>query len=313
MTDQRKFIYTSAGAKKTRLDVFLSEQLPDISRSRIQKLIQCGEVLVNEHTPSVHQFLKDGDVVMTLLTQSPRSGKFPKQERKATFALDIVAHTDDYLIINKPAGLLVHPTASPDTRERTLVDMLLAYDASLGKIGEDPGRPTLVHRLDRDVSGIMIIPRTFAMFEYLKREFKLRRIEKRYTALVYGVMTKDEGEIDFVISRAATGGKMAARPKSQDGKSALTTYKVRERYRAATLVDVQIHTGRTHQIRAHLLAISHPVVGDILYMPKKKPAFTAPFLMLHAEHLGFSDLQNEWKNYSVEPPKEFFDFLKQCS
>jgi len=315
MTHTHLFAYTHEDTEKIRLDIFLTERIPGLSRSQVQKLIKAGKVLVNDDQPTVHQFLKEGDKIECAFgkdsnTQGSETTR-AAQKKHLPKKLDIVAKTDDYLIINKPPGLLVHPTSSPDTKEITLIDMLLAYDAKLSRIGDDPGRPALVHRLDRDVSGIMIIPRTFEMFEHLKRQFKLRKTEKSYQAFVYGSIEKDEGEIDFVIGRAVHGGKMAARAKGQEGKKALTTYYVLERFRFVTHIEVQIHTGRTHQIRAHLLAIGHPIIGDMLYAPKKKPALDVSRLMLHATYLGFHDLQNTWKTYTVEPPKIFSDFVKK--
>ncbi len=312
---KHSFTYKSTDDKKVRLDIFLSEQLSDLSRSQIKKLILNEGVTVNKKKPTVHQFLHEGDEISLVSTQhrllkkaTAKNSTLANDNEDKKYVLEIITATKDYAIINKPAGLLVHP-ASSSPNEITLVNLLLKRYPSLRKIGEDPSRSAIVHRIDRAVSGIMVIPRTFEFFEHIKKQFKLRRIEKHYTVLVHDTVRKEKGEIDFVIGRSRETGKMAARAKGQVGKEALTSYTVLERYRTATLLDIQIHTGRTHQIRTHVLALGHPVVGDTLYTTKNKKMLTSSRMMLHATSIGFFDTKNQWQSYTSDLPKDFTDLL----
>ncbi len=239
-------------------------------------------------------------------------------------SLKIIAETPDYLVIEKPTGLLVHPTVHHEGP--TLVDELVRLYPKIKKVGDDPTRPGIVHRLDREVSGLMVVAKTQPMFEYLKEQFAGRTIHKEYLALVHGKLSKDEGEIDFVIARSRHGGRMAARPSSQEGRTAKTMYDVVERFPNATLVRVMPETGRTHQIRAHFHALGHPLVGDRLYRTKKQRRkellkskgedvqtlgkFTIPRLMLHATKLSFPDLEEKIQTFESTPPSEFSNFIK---
>lgn len=238
--------------------------------------------------------------------------------------MKIIDETPNFLVIEKPAGLLVHPTVHHEGP--TLVDKLVAHYPKIKKVGDDPERPGIVHRLDREVSGLMVVAKTPEMFEHLKQQFAGRTIHKEYIALVCGKLSKDEGKIDFVIARSRRGGRMAARPSSQDGREAKTHYEVIERFPNATLVRVMPETGRTHQIRAHFHALGHPLVGDRLYRTKKqrrkelqkfkdeetqmlgKQKITR--LMLHATTLSFPDLEGKIKTFESSPPAEFLNFIK---
>jgi 23S rRNA pseudouridine1911/1915/1917 synthase len=209
-------------------------------------------------------------------------------------------------VIDKPAGLLVHPDAK--TKTGTLIDWLLAHDPTIGKVGEDPVRPGIVHRLDREVSGLMVVAKSQRAYDDLKRQFAERKVEKRYLALVYGRVMKDEGDIKLRIARSTSQARMAARPAHEaEGRAAWTHYRVRERLRGATLLDLEILSGRTHQIRAHLQAIGHPVVGDALYAPKKiPPRPVASRLMLQSVSLAFDDpASGERRSYSIPPDPAF--------
>ncbi len=241
--------------------------------------------------------------------------------------LSLLAEETDFLVVDKPAGLLVHPT-NQETGS-TLVDFLLSDYPSLKSIGENPERPGIVHRLDREVSGLMVIPKTQVMFVHLKKQFAEHQVKKEYLALVHGRLPKEEGEINFVIARSRRGGRMAARPPSQEGREARTRYEVEQRFPQATLARVFPETGRTHQIRAHFHALGHPLVGDRLYRLKKQRrkelqkyksetiqklgSLEIPRLMLHATKLSFLDLAGQVRDFTSPLPPEFKKFLDQLS
>ena len=232
---------------------------------------------------------------------------------------ELIDKTEDYIVLNKPAGLLVH--GAPHLAEPTLADQLLSDWPELAGIGEDPLRPGIMHRLDRSVSGLMVVARTQAGFFHLKNQFQERTVKKYYIALVYGRIDRDGDEIDFPIERSAKGNKMAAKPKTVKGeknaagREAITAFKVIKPYINYTLLEVRIKTGRTHQIRVHLAAYGHPLVGDDLYGTKKtkiknaKLALGRVFLVSH--RLEFTDLQGEKKSYNIDLPGSLQKFLSE--
>jgi len=235
--------------------------------------------------------------------------------------IHIIAETDDYLVLDKPAGVLAHPTARREAG--TLAQWIKEQYPGVAKVGEDEKRPGIVHRLDRDASGVMVVAKTPAMFNYFKAQFQRREVVKEYLVLVHGKIKTDHGMIDFAIERGVSG-RMAARPKidltkvknvgkEQSGREARTEFLVEKRFARFTLLRVQIHTGRTHQIRVHLLAYDHPVVGDNLYFNRKlnrKKDKELGRLFLHAEKLCFKDLKEEKVCYEAALPKELEEFLK---
>jgi len=285
----------------TRLDKFLVEKLPQYSRSQIQKLIKSGRVIVNDKKTTVHYFLKTDDIISI----NPKQAAVPATEtarpakKTIRYKLELVAETPDFLVINKPAGLIVHE--APGNNEPTLVDLVLKKYPDVSKIGEDPLRPGIVHRLDKEVSGLMVIAKTQDMFDHLKSQFKTRKIKKEYTALVYGTPAKSEGEIEFNIDRSVTAKRMAAVPANeQRGRKAVTGFEVLKKFLNYSLLKIKPLTGRTHQIRVHLNAFGLPVVGDRIYKPKKlkiKIKTDRPFLQ--AVYLGFFDLNNDWQEYTL--------------
>lgn len=231
----------------------------------------------------------------------------------------IIDKTKDYLIVRKPAGILTH--GAEHIQEDNLADQLKRDFPELEKIGEDPWRPGIVHRLDKLASGLLIIPRTNEFFEYIKKKFQNREIKKVYTALCYGTIEKDEVDIDFPIKRSSQGNKMAALPTTVNGKAnfdgryASTYIKVEKRYINYTLLKIRIHTGRTHQIRVHLSAYGTPLVGDDLYATKKTKAKNQKLnlgrIFLMANELEFLDMAGNTKNYQIELDKELVEFLNK--
>lgn len=300
-----------------RLDKFLAKELGDFSRSHIQKLVNEGQILLNGKIPTAHYKLKENDVLAVKSTEV-KVKKEKKAAVKSLPKLDIVADTDGYLVLNKPAGLIVH--GAGHIKEATLVDSLLKKYPKLKAVGDDPERPGIVHRLDKDVSGLMVVAKTQKAFEHLKKQFQDRTIDKEYAGLVYGKINKDRDIIDFPIERSASGFKMAAKPKTRkgelslEGKEAITEFSVEKSFINYTFLRIKIKTGRTHQIRAHMAAYGHPLVGDPLYgTPRNRTAnkkLGSKRVFLMANRLAFTDLKGGRQEFKLELPEDFVKILK---
>ncbi len=293
-----------------RLDVFLTEKAGKISRSQWQKRIKAGEVQVNGKALSVHYKLKMGDKVEVAKSQVRVKGMELKD-------VEVVFEGDDYLVINKSVGVVVHENEV--AKGNTLTNWLFKQYPEIGEIGEDRVRGGVVHRLDRDVSGLMVVARNQEMFDYLKKQFKERKVVKEYMALVHSVMRQDEGEVKLPIGRSKSKGIFVAMGDILEGlmrgREAVTRYEVVEKFKNFTLIKVSILTGRTHQIRVHLRSIGHGVVGDKLYATRdirvKKKGVKLGRLWLYAAKLGFKDLKGEWVEYEIGRPKELDVYLKK--
>lgn len=245
---------------------------------------------------------------------------------------EIIFENEDYLVINKPAGLAVH--GGGNIKDETLADLLLERYPSINNVGDDPIRPGIVHRLDKEVSGLMVIAKNQETFLLLKNQFKDRDINKEYVALVHGKTANDFGEINFPIKRASAGYKMAAmplhtedllsrrNPKDRDqgnldglfkSREAITQYTVIKHFVNYTLLQVKIKTGRTHQIRVHFFALGHPLVGDNLYFNKKSKIQNKKLnlgrIFLVANKLSFKDKLKEEQSFSIDLPQALSDFL----
>mgnify|MGYP002632603490 CR=1 FL=1 len=290
---------------KKRLDHFLHEQMSELSRSAIQKNIKAGNVLINnEQALRPHHWLKLNDKI-DWHEIKPKKQKINKTILEQ---IEIIDQTEDYVIISKPAGLLAHPT-NDRPEDISLITWLVDKFPEAEHVGEDPLRPALVHRLDKDVSGLMVIPLTQDYFEKLKLQFKLRKVKKNYLGLIHGNLEKVEGIIILPISRSKTSGRFAAHSKGQGGKEAITKYEVAEKFTNFTLVKIIIETGRTNQIRIHFNALGHSLVGDTLYHTKDiaKPVnLGRPFL--HAAELSF-EYKGEKKSYELPLPDKLNNFL----
>jgi len=246
---------------------------------------------------------------------------------------EIIFENDDYLVINKPAGLAVH--GGGNIKDKTLADFLIERYPKIKTVGDDPIRPGIVHRLDKEVSGLMVIAKNNETFLHLKNQFKNRDINKEYTALVHGKTNNDFGLINFPIKRSSAGYKMAAlplntvdllsrrQPKERDrgnldglfkAREASTEYTVLKRFVNYTLLQVKIITGRTHQIRVHFFALGHPLVGDNLYFNKKSKIQNKKVnlgrIFLVANKLSFKDKDNKIQEFSVELPIVLINFLQ---
>ncbi len=269
----------------TRLDHFLAGTVSHLSRSQLQKLIRQGAVTVTSPErppdpvtrPAVT--VQPGDVITLQLPSPPPADLQPEE-----MPLDIVFEDDDLVVVNKPAGLVVHPAQGHQSG--TLVNALLArypdLDAMRGGTASD--RPGIVHRLDRDTSGLIVVARTPEALKNLQRQFKNRTVEKIYLALVFGRPDAPEGVIDVPLGRdLRRRQKFAARP---DGKPARTHYRLKADYGAYSLLEIGLETGRTHQIRVHLAWLKCPVVGDTVY-GRKKNNLGLKHQFLHARQLRF--------------------------
>ncbi|PJE76921.1 RluA family pseudouridine synthase [Candidatus Uhrbacteria bacterium CG10_big_fil_rev_8_21_14_0_10_48_16] len=288
-----------------RLDLFLSKII-DISRSKIQKLIKEESVTINDKPAKTKTLLEPGDRVTY---SEPDRTPFEKTEEPPV--LDVIYEDDDLFVIHKPAGLLVHE-AMKDEHRTTVVDGVLARYPQIKEIGDDPKRPGIVHRLDKDVSGLMVIAKTQEAFEFLKQQFKDRTIKKEYLALVYGILPKETDIITLNIERSKNKGRMVARTGEQTGKEARTEYDVLRRFATATFIQVKIFTGRTHQIRVHFQAIGYPIVGDKLYKVKNMKFRDIPMdrLFLHAYKLGITLMDGTQKSFMAPLPKNLEDLLE---
>ncbi|PKL72091.1 RNA pseudouridine synthase [Candidatus Kuenenbacteria bacterium HGW-Kuenenbacteria-1] len=223
--------------------------------------------------------------------------------------LDIILENKNFLIINKPSGLIVHPTTFKE--KNTLVDFLIEYDPDIKNVGDDKElRPGIVHRLDKDVSGLMVIAKTQKAFDYLKEQFKERKVKKEYYALVYGDIKEEKGIIDLALGFSKRKSKIKMTVFSQNkSKTAITEYEVLKRFLNFTFLKVRIKTGRTHQIRAHLNFIGHPILGDKIYRNKglerkMKKKIKLDRIFLHSFKLGFFDLENKWVEFEKDLPEE---------
>jgi 23S rRNA pseudouridine1911/1915/1917 synthase len=267
-----------------RLDIFITKFLGTVSRSAIQKAIKNGQITINERPAKPHTALRVGDMV-TWSKIEPTSIR-PKQPKPEKIKLNIMYEDEDLLVVDKPSGMLVHPTVLNESH--TLVAALLAHAPKISKIGYGhPERPGIMQRLDKEASGLMVIAKNDMAFNHLKRQFQKHTVDKRYLILVHGRPPEDEGVIDLVIGRATNKRRMAARSKPlPEDRVAKTHYHVIEYFRQATLVEARTETGRTHQIRVHFRALGCPVAGDKLY-GHKRDQLGVGRLFLHAETLGF--------------------------
>ena len=260
-------------AQGQRLDKFLNEKIKSLSRSQIKKIIKAGLVLVNDKIVSPHYFLKTGDQIQVIKKSVVARPEITGQMTGQNLTPNIIFQDQDFLVIEKPSGLLVHPTARGE--KETLVAWLAKKYPAIKSVGENQYRAGIIHRLDKDVSGVMVVAKTQTAFNHLKEQFKKRVVKKEYTAVVYGRVSQPKGEIDLPIGRNKDG-QFVAHPKKGDekfqasDKIAKTKYELIEYLKNYSLLKVNILTGRTHQIRVHLSALGHPVIGDQIYEPKKK-------------------------------------------
>jgi 23S rRNA pseudouridine1911/1915/1917 synthase len=264
-----------------RLDVFLQEQLPEYSRSRLQDWIKAGRVRVNGAGERPSSRLRGGEAI-----DVEPAALAPLKAYAEDLPLEILYQDAEVIAVNKPAGMVVH--AGAGRHSGTLVNALLHHFGSLARGGGEE-RPGIVHRLDRFTSGVLLVARTDAAHRGLAAQFAGRTVEKVYLTLVHGRVKADQGRIEKPISRdPARRLRMTAR--RAEGRAAITEYKVLERFAGFTYLEVRIRTGRTHQIRAHFSSIGHPVAGDRLYGAPAQTAGLPPLerTFLHAHRVRFT-------------------------
>lgn len=287
-----------------RLDKYVASQLSDLSRTYLQQLITEGRLLVDGQVRRAAFKMTPGQVVTLSL---PPTEDFELEAQD--IPLDIIFEDDDILLINKPAGMVVHP--APGHPRDTLVNAVLHHAPSISIQGSN--RPGIIHRLDKDTSGVMVIAKSNRAQMSLAEQWQERSVIKRYTTLVAGVVEEDSATIDAPIGRNAVNRQQMTTTRS--GREAITHFTVVERFEDTTLLDVQIETGRTHQIRVHLAFIGFPVVGDALY-GNKVSARIAERLgvqrqFLHASSLGIRvPSSNEHRTFDAPLPAEMAEVLE---
>jgi len=294
----------------TRLDAYLAGHINDWSRARLQRLIEAEDVLVNGKPVKPSFKVSAGDEIEVELTASPLASFTPEN-----IPLEIIFEDDDLVVVNKPAGLVVHPAAGAPSG--TLANALAYHFQQLSKHA-GAIRPGIVHRLDKDTSGLLVVARTESAHEDLADQFRAREIFKSYVALVYGVVKQESGRVEQPIARDPRNRTRMAIVAG--GRGALSLYRVRRSYESFTLVDVELKTGRTHQIRVHLSWLKHPVVGDELYSGGRENGVQDVRLraeirklkrhFLHAEQLGFRHPKTgEQMKFTAPLPPELASLL----
>jgi 23S rRNA pseudouridine1911/1915/1917 synthase len=304
---QKTIIVTDSHHGK-RLDLFIQHHEAYSSRNRIQSLIKDGGALVNGKIEKPGYKVKAGDTVTLDLPERPVREVLPED-----IPLSVIFEDDHMVVLNKPPGLVVHP--APGNYTGTLVNALLHHYGSLpspGKgskdtEGSERERAGIVHRLDKDTSGVMVVARTQEALKALSAQFKNRVVQKRYVALVLGVIKKGSGTIEAGLGRHVKERKKIS-VHTHKAREAVTLYKVRERFKNATLVEVEIKTGRTHQIRVHMAHIGYPILGDRTYGGAKAGKLgdiVIPRQMLHAESLSLLHPETRHSmTFSAPPPRD---------
>jgi 23S rRNA pseudouridine1911/1915/1917 synthase len=293
-----------------RLDRFLAARLAELSRTRIAELIESGHVRVNGLPSKPSHRVTAGDAIEIEILPRP-----PLEAAPEAIPLDVLYEDDDVIVVNKPAGMTVH--AGAGCARGTLVNALMHRYGTLSGVG-GPLRPGIVHRLDKDTSGVLVVARNDRAHQRLAGQFLARTVEKTYLALLHGRLASDAGRITLPVARDL---KLRTRmtTRRREGRPALTDWRVVERLGAFTLVSARLHTGRTHQIRVHFAALGHPVVGDALYgAPRAPRAGRTPLPplgrhFLHAERICFEHpaRPGEFVEVSAPLPSELEAFLLQ--
>ena len=294
ITEKKYLINVPEGKKKERLDTFLVNQIENSTRSKVQKAIESGLVTVNGLSTKANYLVKPGDVILAIQPISPR----PEDVEPEEIPLDII-YEDDYLIVvNKPAGMVAHPAYANYTG--TLVNALLHHTKSLSELNDNV-RPGIVHRIDKDTSGLLVVAKDDFTHAKLAEQFAKHSIEREYHAVCWGKLPEQKGEIQSYIARSKSDRKKFTISKSE-GKPAITFYEVIEEFEFTSYIKLKLKTGRTHQIRVHLSGIGRPIFGDKTYggdkihfgsdLPKIKSRVAnlleiMPRQALHAKTLGF--------------------------
>lgn len=286
--------------KNERIDKYLSSKLDDsFSRAKIQKLIDEELILVNDKVIKSSYKVSNGDVILITDKEEDMSVKPEKMD------IDIVYEDDDVMVINKKSGVVVHP--APGNYSGTLVNGLMYLSKDLSHVNGE-FRPGIVHRIDKDTSGLLIVAKNDKAHRILAEELKEKKIKRKYIALVSGVINHDIGEIDAPIGRDPSDRKKMC-VTSTNSKDAITHFRVLERYKNASLIECELETGRTHQIRVHMKYINHPVINDPVYGKSNHGEFGQ---LLHAKEITFTHpTTKEVMTFSCEVPEEFNKILEE--
>ncbi|HWN98137.1 MAG TPA: RluA family pseudouridine synthase [Blastocatellia bacterium] len=303
----------AAGA---RLDSFLSSHLSQISRTRIQRAIEDGDILVNDRVVKASYRARKGDHIEIDLPEPP-----PVELTPEPIPLSVIYEDDDLIVVDKPAGLVVHPGAGIEsgTLANALVHHFNELSGNAGRI-----RPGIVHRIDKETSGLLVVAKNDPTHEGLSNQFRDRQVFKSYVALVYGRVAQERGEIEARIGRSRSNRTRMAVLRGGAGRSAHTIFEVAQRFNGFTLLNVQIKTGRTHQIRVHLSDAGHPVVGDSAYgggrensirdSETKRQVARLGRHFLHSAQLAFTHPRtSERLDFASKLPEELASLLEQLS
>jgi len=307
-----------SGQEPLRVDKFLMKRIENATRNKIQQAAKSGFIFVNEKNVKSNYKVKPGDVAKVMFAYPPYENLLIGEK----MPLEIVFEDDSLLVINKPPGLVVHP--GHGNYSGTLLNGLISHFENLPS--NKDGRPGLVHRIDKDTSGLLVVAKTEESMTHLAKQFYLKSSKRKYNALVWGIVEKEEGTIDENLARDPKNRLIMSVPQNKElGKKAVTHYKILERFNYLTLLECQLETGRTHQIRAHMKHIGHPIFNDQRYGGDKILKGTIfnkykqfvqncfkimPRQALHAKSLGFvHPSTNKQLNFECELPKDFSESL----
>lgn len=284
-----------------RIDKWISDQLEDVSRSQVQLWIKNGAVRVNATQVKANYKLASGDRIVLEVPDPELSELIPED-----IALDVVYEDSDLIVVNKPRGMVVHP--APGHSSGTLVNALLYHCKDLSGINGER-RPGIVHRIDKDTSGLLMAAKNDAAHQSLSEQLKEHSVTRRYEAFVHGVVQHEQGTVDAPIGRDPHDRKLFT-VTDKNGKHAVTHFVVKDRYNGYTHLELQLETGRTHQIRVHMKFIGHPLVGDPVYGRSK--GATMDGQALHAAVLGFRHPRTgEYMEFSAPIPQEMLDLVER--
>ncbi|WP_132243022.1 RluA family pseudouridine synthase [Marinisporobacter balticus] len=288
--------------EEKRLDLYLSDALADMSRSFIQKLIEKGKIKINGKPIKIKKHKIKANDVIEIEIPEPERLKIEAEN----IPVEIIYEDDDLLVVNKPQGMVVHP--APGNYQGTLVNALMYHCKNLSSIN-GVIRPGIVHRIDKDTSGLLMVAKNDQAHKCLAEQLKEHSINRKYIALVYGNIKEEKGTIQAPIGRDPNNRlKMAV--VERNSKDAITHFRVLKRFKGYTLIEAKLETGRTHQIRVHMTYINHPLVGDPVYGPSKQK-FRLKGQMLHAKTLGFRHpAKGTFMEFQADLPDYFTKLIK---
>lgn len=289
------------GEDEERLDSYLAKEMEEFSRTYIHKLIKRGLVFVNGKKAKPRYIVKEGDFIQIEIPTPKKIELIPEN-----IPLDIIYEDKDIVIVNKPKNMVVHPAHG--NYSKTLVNALLYHVDKLSS-GTNPLRPGIVHRLDKDTSGLLMVAKNDEAHRILSKQLKEQIVKRTYIALVYGILDIKEAIINAPIGRDPIDRRRMV-VIDKNSKEAITYYKVLEEFREYTLLEVSLQTGRTHQIRVHMNYIDHPIVGDLVYSNRENE-FGIRTQLLHGRNLGFiHPSSGKYMEFEAEPPQDFEKIIK---